>query len=63
MRVDKYRQTRELKIMRKNLCNPLRGGCDGYSFPHFKGRGWCQHNTRKTEADWQQRMEDGSRYA
>lgn len=44
LRVDRFRVKRENK-------NPCR--CSWYSFPHARGRGYCEHNTAKVgEARW-----------
>lgn len=43
LRVDKYRNTgREQR--KCGTCKPDLTGCCGYSFPHAKGRGWCDSN-------------------
>ena len=45
LRVDRYRQRVETK---RNLCH-----CSWYSFPHAKGRGYCEHNRALAgEARW-----------
>jgi hypothetical protein len=51
LRVDKYRTAGK---ERRRPCN-----CYGYSFPHAKGRGWCDHNPKLTLEDLEQR----SRYS
>ncbi len=48
LRVDRYRQRIET---RKAVCK-----CFSYSFPHAKGRGWCEHNKRLTERDFEERF-------
>lgn len=34
--------------------------CDGYSFPHFRGRGYCAHNPSLTPDMLRERYESGS---
>lgn len=54
--VDRYRNTRE------ENANPCK--CSGYSFPHARGRGWCEHSTKWTAEDLHERMRTmGARYA
>ena len=51
-RGDKYRT--DGREQRGKTC-----GCDGYSFPHFRGRGYCNENTRLTAEDLRERYESG----
>ena len=53
-RVDHYRQRHEVG---KHAPKPCR--CLGYSFPHYRGRGWCDHNPALTADD----MAERQRYA
>lgn len=59
-RVDRYRERVETGIGGKHRrCN-----CLGYSFPHAKGRGWCEHNDKLTADLLQARWSGGhGRYA
>jgi hypothetical protein len=41
--VDKYRNTG--KEQKGHTCH-----CGEYSFPHYRGRGWCLYNPAKEEA-------------
>jgi hypothetical protein len=49
--IDYYRVRNEWKV---KPCN-----CGGYTFPHFKGRGYCEHNPKLTAEDLRQRVEGG----
>lgn len=51
-RVDKYRT--DGREQRGKTCN-----CLGYSHPHFRARGFCDHNPRITIDDLQARHESG----
>lgn len=50
-RVDKYRD--DGREARGKTCR-----CGNYSFPHVRGRGYCDHNPRLTDAMMQQRYEE-----
>lgn len=55
VKVDRYR----CRVENRNPCR-----CYGYSFPHAKGRGWCDHNPRVTTEMLQEREQYmGARYA
>lgn len=59
--VDRYRARGE---RRRNVCYPGRGGCYAYSFPHARGRGWCEHNKSLTPQMVAERGDYiGARYA
>lgn len=49
MRVDWFRVVKEWHA------RPCR--CFGYSFPHARGRGYCEHNARLTADDLREREE------
>ncbi len=51
MRIDRHRMKREWHV---RPCN-----CYGYSFPHHKGRGYCDHNPKLTAEDLRLRHESG----
>lgn len=58
-RVDKYRNTgRETQAV--GVCDPVITGCQGYSFPHAVGRGFCDANPDLSDEDRQERHESGS---
>lgn len=52
-RVDKYRHQVERAGGRRyqKPCNPGRGGCSGYHFPHRRGSLFCEHNPLLTADD------------
>lgn len=52
-RVDRYRDDGREQRGRTCLCL-------GYSHPHYRGRGWCDHNDRLTAEDFQRRHESGA---
>lgn len=49
-RIDKFRS--DGSEQRGHICR-----CSGYSFPHFRGRGYCDHNPRLTVDDMRKRYE------
>jgi hypothetical protein len=56
-RVDGYRSTgRE----QHPVCDPVKTGCDGYSFPHRLGSGACCANPNLTMEQRQERYERGA---
>lgn len=54
LRVDRHRMRREWGV------RPCK--CYGYSFPHAKGRGYCDHNLKLTAEDFRER-EENNRWA
>lgn len=52
-RIDKYRT--DGREQRGKTCR-----CDGYSYPHFRGRGYCDRNPRLTAEMLRERQESGS---
>lgn len=46
LRVDTYRMSKERNVIRANTCT-----CHNYHFPHARGRGWCQYNTKLSDED------------
>lgn len=52
-RIDKFRT--DGREQRGNTCR-----CDGYSFPHFRGRGYCHDNPNLTADIMRERYESGS---
>jgi hypothetical protein len=61
LKTDRYRARIET---RRNVCYRGRGGCYEYSFPHARGRGWCEHNPQVTRQMREERGDYmGARYA
>jgi hypothetical protein len=52
LRIDWYRMAREWKVERPCVCGMW------YSFPHARGRGWCEHNPKITAEDLQDLYEN-----
>jgi hypothetical protein len=51
LRVDWYRVAREWRV------RPCR--CSNYTFPHARGRGYCEHNPSLTAEQLKERYEQG----
>jgi len=57
-RVDGYRNSG--REHHGPVCDPKKTGCDGYSFPHHHGRGWCKFNPAVTVEQLRERHERGT---
>lgn len=55
--LDHYRRNVERNKKAVPVCNPGRGGCSAYHFPHRKGSGFCIHNDKLTDEKLRAREE------